>query len=360
MDTSSCPICAEIPSESLLQVPARSTPTMPSRFPPLSGRSLSACTQRQRTGHLRTLEVPQGILLEQSMMQMGCPQRSRSLGGGVGVAHSSTMNLANSNRMRPMRPIWVPPIPPQGDGACGWSQDGSSSTGSSPRSNPNSTNAMRLLEMSSHEEVPNEEPLAQLPVHVWLRAAGSSRTTQSDETEETDDIDEPTVTRAHMIENLPPLELSSSWQVADELGHTGGMAAPRYLLVRLGECIPAETGAAPVHLSRLDTGPQWCDFLNYGEGRDPRSCLALDELLACPCCLSIYRQPVALPCGHSLCRACFARISSQASHLRRCPLCRTEFPQCDIRVNLALAAVCDSLRAFRAFGRPRTGHLFFG
>ena len=97
------------------------------------------------------------------------------------------------------------------------------------------------------------------------------------------------------------------------------MAAPRYLLVRLGrlvaeicrsngtmigsydcrnfrngplllgECIPAETGAAPVHRSRwiafalitffgdvlsvpvvrLDCGPQWKDFLNFAEYSNP-------------------------------------------------------------------------------------------
>jgi len=225
-----------------------------------------------------------------------------------------------------------------------------------------------------HEEVANEEPLAQVPLTAWLRTArirsadGSPR--RGTETEEPltalqhaeghAGVLDATVVDATVVDaTLPPVELSSSWQVADELGQTGRMAAPRYLLVRLGECIPAETGAAPVHLSRLDTGPQWRDFLNYGEGRDPRSCLALDELLACPCCLTIFRQPIALPCGHSLCRSCFARVSSQPPASRRCPLCRADLPQCDLRVNLALAAVCDSLRAFRAVSRPRTNHLFF-
>jgi len=150
-------------------------------------------------------------------------------------------------------------------------------------------------------------------------------------------------------------DLASSWQVADELGHAGGMAAPRYLLVRLGECIPAETGAAPVHLSRLDTGPQWRDFLNYGEGKEP---VPLDEILSCPICLAIFEHPVGLPCGHSLCRRCYRALVSQPQECRRCPLCRVDLPQRDVKTNLALAAVCDSLRDFKAAGEPRSSSLF--
>jgi len=218
--------------------------------------------------------------------------------------------------------------------------------------------------VSPHEEVANEEPLAQLPVRVWLRSARSTshrepaggRSGPRHSGEALHSLPGEAAHTSRVDHQGRHLEWSSSWQVADELGNTGGMAAPRYLLVRLGECIPAETGAAPMHLSRLDTGPQWRDFLAYGDsGRDPRGCLALDELLACPCCLLIYRQPVALPCGHSLCRSCFARISSMLSHMRRCPLCRADFPQWDLRVNLALSAVCDSLRAFRALQAATRG-----
>lgn len=147
-------------------------------------------------------------------------------------------------------------------------------------------------------------------------------------------------------------ELPSTWQVAEELGQSGGMAAPRYLLVRLGECIPAETGAAPVHRSRLDSGPQWRDFLNFAD-RAGSDGVALEEVLTCPCCLSIFRQPIGLPCGHSLCRGCYVRVSSQPSGARRCPLCRADLPRCDLRVNVALAAVSDALRAFQAVKRPR-------
>jgi len=141
------------------------------------------------------------------------------------------------------------------------------------------------------------------------------------------------------------LEWSSSWQVADEFGHAGGMVAPRYLLVRLGERIPAETGAAPVRLSRLDAGPQWRDFL--AAGRDsaswhPVTGATPSEVLKCPCCLSVYRQPIALPCGHTLCRGCCLQLLPASQ--RRCPLCRRELPQIAMKPNLALAAVCDAYR----------------
>jgi len=167
------------------------------------------------------------------------------------------------------------------------------------------------------------------------------------------DVDQD-VEQRRLSHHMSAPELPSAWQVAEELGQSGGMAAPRYLLVRLGECIPAETGAAPVHRSRLDSGPQWRDFLNFADGSHPEG-VALEEVLTCPCCLSIFRQPIGLPCGHSLCRGCYVRVSSQPNTSRRCPLCRADLPRCDLRVNVALAAVSDALRAFQAVARPRTG-----
>mmetsp|Transcript_125257 Transcript_125257/g.365846 ORF Transcript_125257/g.365846 Transcript_125257/m.365846 type:complete len:383 (-) Transcript_125257:93-1241(-) len=347
------PVSAEIPSESLLQVPVRSTPTMPSRSPQMA-RSTAL---QEEPSPCRPPEWP--------MLRRSCR----------------------------CRPTSLPPIPPQGDGASGWSQCsgsidgrscGSISRSSSSRSSSSSSSSLERPVLaassavsggsspvrdtgSSHGEVANEEPLAQLPLRAWLRRAPidglDARGVEGPAHEapgEEHGLRQSDSLRAVALDAAaPPAELASSWQVADELGHTGGMAAPRYLLVRLGECIPAETGAAPVHLSRLDTGPQWRDFLNYGEGRDPRGCPSLDDLLTCPCCLAIFRQPIALPCSHTLCRGCYARVASQPAAGRRCPLCRADLPPCDLRVNLALSAVCDSLRAFRAVNRPRGGHLFF-
>lgn len=287
----------------------------------------------------------------------------------VGASHGSPAGILQqrpgTRRMRPARPTWNPPAPPQGDGSGIYSRTSSSNSllEFDLQNDFHGRTQSHSREVSPHEEVANEEPLAQLPVRVWLRSGRSNHDNSSvrdgrrsrSSMEAVHGIPAESAHGDGVNQVLPPLEWSSSWQVADELGHTGGMAAPRYLLVRLGECIPAETGAAPVHLSRLDTGPQWRDFLNYGESRDPRGCLALDDLLACPCCFVIFRQPVALTCGHSLCRSCFARISSQPPHMRRCPLCRADFPQCDLKVNLALSAVCDSLRAFRALQAATRG-----
>ncbi|CAK9035426.1 Tripartite motif-containing protein 5 (RING-type E3 ubiquitin transferase TRIM5) (TRIM5alpha), partial [Durusdinium trenchii] len=160
-----------------------------------------------------------------------------------------------------------------------------------------------------------------------------------------------TVSDRQLSRYLSAPELPSPWQVAEELGQAGGMAAPRYLLVRLGECIPAETGAATVPRSRLDCGPQWRDFLNFAEYANPEG-VSLQEVLTCPCCLSIFRQPIGLPCGHSLCRGCYVRVFSQSTNSRKCPLCRTDLPRCDLRVNVAMAAVSDALRSFLAVQRP--------
>eukprot|EP00747_Dinoflagellata_sp_TGD_P118824 gnl/TRDRNA2_/TRDRNA2_172899_c0_seq1.p1 gnl/TRDRNA2_/TRDRNA2_172899_c0~~gnl/TRDRNA2_/TRDRNA2_172899_c0_seq1.p1 ORF type:complete len:646 (+),score=95.22 gnl/TRDRNA2_/TRDRNA2_172899_c0_seq1:53-1990(+) len=398
-------IYAEIPSEALLQVPVRSVPAMPSRqqvHHMSSRRPKKASVQPTpafeavaRTGpllqegsradipaewhsHSRFSELPQGIFVEPAMVRQigrGLPPPGRCLGQqrAAHIPQPGSCRRRNSRQQ---------PVPALGDG-----HEPRPDFDDGPRSRSASSAAV------PSEEIADEQPLAQRPVQSWLRSASISSGVPSGAARGSSDRDimrsltpppphvpeegaaavyaatppprqasapmqaaQPAETvrpaadapRPSALDHMPTVE-RSSWQVAEELSHPGGMVAPRYLLVRLGECIPAETGAAPVYLSRLDTGPQWRNFLHYGEGRDPRSCLALDDVLSCPCCLSIYRQPIALPCGHSLCRSCFARISSQAPASRRCPLCRADFPQCDLRVNLALASVCDALRAFRAF-----------
>uniref|UniRef100_A0A665VLT3 Uncharacterized protein n=1 Tax=Echeneis naucrates TaxID=173247 RepID=A0A665VLT3_ECHNA len=47
------------------------------------------------------------------------------------------------------------------------------------------------------------------------------------------------------------------------------------------------------------------------------------NLLTCPVCLSIFTDPVILPCGHAFCREC---ITGYLSSLAKCPQCLTAVP----------------------------------
>ena len=58
------------------------------------------------------------------------------------------------------------------------------------------------------------------------------------------------------------------------------------------------------------------DKLEQGEESDVDLCDVV-----CPICLSLYVQPVQMPCRHVLCLSCFERNVAQAS--LSCPLCRT-------------------------------------
>ena len=40
----------------------------------------------------------------------------------------------------------------------------------------------------------------------------------------------------------------------------------------------------------------------------------------CVLCLKLLFEPVTTPCGHTFCRACFARTTD---HSNKCPMCRT-------------------------------------
>jgi len=142
-------------------------------------------------------------------------------------------------------------------------------------------------------------------------------------------------------------------EMNDELMGTDGVATPNYFVVRLGDSIPTETGAAKVNLSRLHTGPQWREFLNYGKQRDVHEGPSLNAILECPCCLVTLRRPVALPCGHSLCRSCLMRLPCSTVGVRHCPLCRAVIPRIELHVNEPLDAFTEALRAYDILPRPR-------
>ena len=54
----------------------------------------------------------------------------------------------------------------------------------------------------------------------------------------------------------------------------------------------------------------------HGSARTVEHC----EDVECSLCSNLLFEPVTTPCGHSFCRACFARTTD---HSNKCPLCRT-------------------------------------
>merc|ERR1711988_969312 len=96
--------------------------------------------------------------------------------------------------------------------------------------------------------------------------------------------------------------------------------------------------------------------MQFSTAPDLRGELALDGMLECPCCLGILRRPVALPCGHSLCKSCLTRLPFVSSGVRYCPLCRGIIPHIDLHVNQPLDAVTEALRAGQNHARPKAHH----
>jgi len=160
---------------------------------------------------------------------------------------------------------------------------------------------------------------------------------------------------------MPRLAHAAVSEVGDEMSGVGGIVAQKYYLdVCLGDRIPLETGAARVNSSRLETGPEWRDFLQRGVEGELCDGQTLDELLQCPCCLGVLRRPVGLPCGHTLCRGCLMRLPvspAATGGARRCPLCRASIPRdLHLHVNEQLDTVSEALHVFRTMRRTPAGH----
>ena len=48
--------------------------------------------------------------------------------------------------------------------------------------------------------------------------------------------------------------------------------------------------------------------------------VARGDDVECILCMKLLFEPVTTPCGHTFCRACFARTTD---HSNKCPMCRT-------------------------------------
>ncbi|KAM9826887.1 uncharacterized protein ACB057_013781 [Neosynchiropus ocellatus] len=82
--------------------------------------------------------------------------------------------------------------------------------------------------------------------------------------------------------------------------------------------------------------------------RSESSCEILKaEVLSCPICLELLKDPVTLPCGHSFCQVCVEDYwdSEDARNIYQCPQCRqTSTPRPLLQKNFTLAMLVEELR----------------
>ena len=74
-----------------------------------------------------------------------------------------------------------------------------------------------------------------------------------------------------------------------------------------------------------------------------------EEMLTCPVCQDIFKDPRQLPCGHSLCMDCLEGMVGHTSDLPfRCPDCRGYFGQVvGVQKSYALASIAEDFRLNR-------------
>ncbi|XP_070831247.1 E3 ubiquitin/ISG15 ligase TRIM25-like [Chaetodon trifascialis] len=75
----------------------------------------------------------------------------------------------------------------------------------------------------------------------------------------------------------------------------------------------------------------------------------LEEMLTCPVCQDIFKDPRQLPCGHSMCMDCLENMMDHSSDMPfRCPDCRGYFGQViEVQKSYALTYIAEDFRANR-------------
>uniref|UniRef100_A0A8C4NDT1 RING-type domain-containing protein n=1 Tax=Eptatretus burgeri TaxID=7764 RepID=A0A8C4NDT1_EPTBU len=72
---------------------------------------------------------------------------------------------------------------------------------------------------------------------------------------------------------------------------------------------------------------------------------SLDEL-KCPVCFELYKEPIALPCGHSFCRVCTETSWESREEYIGCayPNCHEVFPQNPkLKKNVTIAELVENI-----------------
>lgn len=75
----------------------------------------------------------------------------------------------------------------------------------------------------------------------------------------------------------------------------------------------------------------------------------LEEMLTCPVCQDIFKDPRQLPCGHSMCMSCLENMMDHTSDMPfRCPDCRGYFGHTiAVQKSYALANIAEDFRVNR-------------
>nr|XP_042703219.1 zinc finger protein RFP-like isoform X2 [Chrysemys picta bellii] len=68
---------------------------------------------------------------------------------------------------------------------------------------------------------------------------------------------------------------------------------------------------------------------------------SLRDEATCSICLSFFKDPVSLDCGHSFCRACITQCWERPDTAISCPQCRETFPQRTLRPNRQLGNMVE-------------------
>ncbi|XP_029925693.1 finTRIM family, member 82 [Myripristis murdjan] len=90
---------------------------------------------------------------------------------------------------------------------------------------------------------------------------------------------------------------------------------------------------------------------------------ASPDYFSCPLCVSLLRDPVAIPCGHSFCMDCISGYWNEADYtgIYICPQCKITFTQRPVlRPNATLAMVAEKIKKSGLTLNTSTGNSYAG